>query len=76
MDEDNRRPRRSAVETLVLVLTGVVAFYIVTATLLVVIIEVNDPTSDTSSIVSSLTAMITGVLGALLGLIAGRSDIK
>ena len=76
MDEDNRRPRRGAVEILILVLTGIVAFYIVTATLLVVIIEVNDPKSDTSNLVSSLTAMITGVLGALLGLIAGRSEIK
>lgn len=76
MDAPNERPRRSAVEILVLVLTGVVAFYIVSATTLVIVIELNDPTSDTSGLVNSLSAMITGVLGALLGLIAGRSDVK
>jgi energy-converting hydrogenase Eha subunit A len=76
MDENNRKPRRDAIATLILVLTGVIAFYIVAATLLVIIIELNDPSADTSGIVGSLSAMITGILGALLGLIAGRSDLK
>lgn len=66
-------PRRTAIEILIIVLTGVVAFYIVLATLYVVFAELHNPEIDTSKITTSLSSMISGVLGALLGLIAGKS---
>jgi|SoimicMinimDraft_4_1059732.scaffolds.fasta_scaffold182086_2 amino acid transporter len=70
------KPKRDAFQILVLILTVVVAFYIVGATSFVIIVELRDSNVDTSKITYSLNSMITAVLGALLGLIAGRSDSK
>jgi type IV secretory pathway VirB2 component (pilin) len=66
------KPPRDAIQTLILILTGIVAFYIVVATLAVVIIKLNNFSADVSGITNSLDTMITAILGALLGLLAGR----
>ncbi|MET0787249.1 MAG: hypothetical protein ABWY25_11160 [Paenisporosarcina sp.] len=66
------KPPRDAIQTLILILTGVVAFYIVAATLAVIIIKMNNFAADVSGITNSLDTMITAILGALLGLLAGR----
>jgi hypothetical protein len=66
------KPPRDAIQTLILILTAVVAFYIIAATLAVIIIKLNNFAADTSAITNSLDTMITAILGALLGLLAGR----
>lgn len=71
---DGEKPRRSAVDILIILLTMIVAFYIVAGTIAVIVIELNDPDTDTSRIADSLYTMITAILGALLGLLAGRSE--
>lgn len=71
---DNGKRQRSAIEILIILLTVIVAFYIVAGTIGVIVIELNDPLTDTSRIADSLYTMITAILGALLGLLAGRSE--
>jgi len=61
---------------MVLVLTGLVAFYLVAATVFVIVVEIVHPGTDVSKVTESLDTMITAILGALLGLIAGRSEEK
>ena len=70
----NNKPRRTVIEMMTLGFTAVVIFYIVLASIVVAIVEVNDPTVNTEGIVNSITALITGILGALLGLIAGKAE--
>jgi energy-converting hydrogenase Eha subunit A len=66
------KPPRDAISTLIIVLTGIVAFYILAATIAVVVIKIKNYSADVSAITNSLDTMITAILGALLGLLAGR----
>jgi uncharacterized membrane protein len=70
----NDKPRRRIIEILILVLTAIVGFYIVSATIIVFVTELRDPRADTSDITNRLSDIVTGILVALLGLIAGRSQ--
>lgn len=76
MNDPKDKPPRDATQTLILILTGIVAFYIIGATGFVIIVELRDSSSDTSAVVDSLDTMITAILGALLGLLAGRGGDK
>lgn len=65
---------RSVIEIMVLVFTGVVAFFLIGLGIMVVLVEINNPETDTSLIANTLMSLVSGILGALLGLIAGKAD--
>lgn len=65
---------RSVIEIMVLVFTGVVAFFLIGLGIMVVLVEINNPETDTSLVANTLMSLVSGILGALLGLIAGKAD--
>jgi succinate dehydrogenase hydrophobic anchor subunit len=71
---ENDKPRRGVIEILILTLTAMVAVFIVSATVIIVVSELKDPKIDTSVITNRLSDIVTAVLVALLALIAGRSE--
>lgn len=70
---DDKGPRRPATDILIIVLTIIVAFFIISTTLYVIFAEIHDPLIDTSKIAEGLSNIISAILGALLGLIAGKT---
>jgi len=65
---------RSAVELMVLMLTGTICLALLFTGAAVAVIEIVHPESDTTAVISSMTDILSMILGALLGLLAGRSE--
>ena len=68
---------RSVVEIIVIMLTIVVGFVIMTMSSAIMIIEIRDPETDTSLITATLTSLVSAILGALFGMmIRGNEKIS
>jgi hypothetical protein len=65
---------RSVIEVMVLTFTFVVGFSIIALGLMIVWVEIDNPSADTDRLVGTVSSLISSILGALLGLIAGRAS--
>jgi hypothetical protein len=65
---------RSVIEIMVLMFTFIIGFTIIGLSILILVVEVNNPEADTGIMANTIMSLVSGILGALLGLIAGKSS--
>ena len=65
---------RSAVEIIVIMLTFIVGFVIVSMSIGLLIVEINTPESDTSVLTATLMSLTSAILGTLFGMLISKGE--